>query len=75
MDSLANHLRALQALRQHDGVGAREAIQRDIFESAEGLAGMLRAREEASGMRRAGGEPAPRDSRLRKGVKQGQGRR
>ena len=75
MDSLANHLRALQALRQHDGVGAREAIQRDIFESAEGLAGMLRAREEASGMRLAGGEPARRDSRLRKGVKQGQGRR
>ncbi len=75
MDSLANHLRALQALRRRDGVGAREAIQRDIFDSAEGLAGMLRAREEASGMRLAGGEPARCGARLQKGVKQGQGRR
>src|SRR5262249_57469645 len=75
MDSLANHLRALQALRQRDGVGAREAIQRDILESAEGLAGMLRAREEAAGMRLAGGERTQRGARLRKGVKQGQGRR
>jgi DNA-binding GntR family transcriptional regulator len=74
-DSLANHLRALQALRQRDGVGAREAIRRDIFESAEGLAGMLRAREEASGMRLASSEPTQRGVRLRKDVKQGQGRR
>jgi DNA-binding GntR family transcriptional regulator len=74
IDSLGNHLRALQALRQREGVGAREAIQRDIFESAEGLAGMLRAREGALGMRVAGGEPERR-GRLRRSAKQRQGRR
>ena len=74
IDSLGNHQRALQALRQREGVGAREAIQRDIFESAEGLAGMLRAREEALGMRLAGGEPERR-GRLRRSAKQRQGRR
>jgi DNA-binding GntR family transcriptional regulator len=74
IDSLGNHLRALQALRQREGVGAREAIQRDIFESAEGLAGMLRAREEALGMRVAGGEPERR-GRLRRSPKQRQERR
>jgi DNA-binding GntR family transcriptional regulator len=74
IDSLGNHLRALQALRQREGVGAREAIQRDIFESAEGLAGMLRAREGALGMRVAGGEPERR-RRLRRSAKQRQGRR
>jgi DNA-binding GntR family transcriptional regulator len=74
IDSLGNHQRALQALRQREGVGAREAIQRDIFESAEGLAGMLRAREGALGMRVAGGEPERR-GRLRRSAKQRQGRR
>lgn len=74
IDLLGNHLRALQALRQREGVGAREAIQRDIFESAEGLAGMLQAREGALGMRVAGGEPERR-GRLRRSAKQRQGRR
>lgn len=74
IDSLGNHQRALQALRQREGVGAREAIQRDIFESAEGLAGMLQAREGALGMRVAGGEPERR-GRLRRSAKQRQGRR
>jgi DNA-binding GntR family transcriptional regulator len=73
IDSLGNHQRALQALRQREG-GAREAIQRDIFESAEGLAGMLQAREGALGMRVAGGEPERR-GRLRRSAKQRQGRR
>ena len=74
IDSLGNQQRALQALRQREGVGAREAIQRDIFESAEGLAGMLQAREGALGMRVAGGEPERR-GRLRRSAKQRQGRR
>ena len=74
IDSLGNHQRALQALRQREGVGAREAIQRDIFESAEGLVGMLQAREGALGMRVAGGEPERR-GRLRRSAKQRQGRR
>ena len=74
IDSLGNHQRALQALRQREGVGAREAIQPDIFESAEGLAGMLQAREGALGMRVAGGEPERR-GRLRRSAKQRQGRR
>jgi DNA-binding GntR family transcriptional regulator len=73
IDSLGNHQGALQALRQREGVGAREAIQRDIFESAEGLAGMLQAREGALGMRVAGGEPERR-GRLRRSAKQRQGR-
>jgi DNA-binding GntR family transcriptional regulator len=73
IDSLGNHQRALQALRQREGVGAREAIQRDIFESAEGLAGMLQAREGALGMRVAGGE-LERRGRLRRSAKQRQGR-
>ena len=74
IDSLGNQQRALQALRQREGVGAREAIQRDIFESAEGLAGMLQAREGALGMRVAGGE-LERRGRLRRSAKQRQGRR
>ena len=74
IDSLGNHQRALQALRQREGVGAREAIQRDIFELAEGLAGMLQAREGALGMRVAGGE-LERRGRLRRSAKQRQGRR
>lgn len=74
IDSLGNHQGALQALRQREGVGAREAIQRDIFESAEGLAGMLQAREGALGMRVAGGE-LERRGRLRRSAKQRQGRR
>jgi DNA-binding GntR family transcriptional regulator len=73
IDSLGNHQGALQALRQREGVGAREAIQRDIFESAEGLAGMLQAREGALGMRVAAGEPERR-GRLRRSAKQRQGR-
>ena len=71
IDSLGDHP---QALRQREGVGAREAIQRDIFESAEGLAGMLRAREGALGMGVAGGEPERR-GRLRRSAKQRPGRR
>lgn len=74
IDLLGNHQRALQALRQREGVGAREAIQRDIFELAEGLAGVLQAREGALGMRVAGGEPERR-GRLRRSAKQRQGRR
>ena len=74
IDSLGNQQRALQALRQREGVGAREAIQRDIFESAEGLACMLQAREGALGMRVAGGE-LERRGRLRRSAKQRQGRR
>jgi DNA-binding GntR family transcriptional regulator len=74
IDSLGNHQGALQALRQREGVGAREAIQRDIFESAEGLACMLQAREGALGMRVAGGE-LERRGRLRRSAKQRQGRR
>ena len=74
IDSLGNHQGALQALRQREGVGAREAIQRDIFESAEGLAGILQAREGALGMRVAGGE-LERRGRLRRSAKQRQGRR
>jgi DNA-binding GntR family transcriptional regulator len=74
IDSLGNHQRALQALRQREGVGAREAIQRDIFESAEGLAGILQAREGALVMRVAGGE-LERRGRLRRSAKQRQERR
>jgi len=46
--SLANHSSALDALRRRDGSAARQAIQRDLYESAEGLAVMLRGREEAA---------------------------
>jgi DNA-binding GntR family transcriptional regulator len=70
-DSLGNHLDALRALQKRDSVAAREAIQRDIFESAEGLAGMLRAREEVSGARSAPEKQAP----LRRSPKQRLGRR
>jgi DNA-binding GntR family transcriptional regulator len=45
IESLGNHSAALEALRTRDGAGARWAIQRDISESAEGLALMLRAQE------------------------------
>jgi DNA-binding GntR family transcriptional regulator len=49
IDSMGNHLLALQGLRQRDPALARRAIQQDIFDSAQGLANMLRAREEARG--------------------------
>jgi len=48
IDSLGNHRLAIQALRQGDAAAARRAIQQDIFDSAEGLANMLKARDEAS---------------------------
>lgn len=43
--SLGNHLRAIEALRQRDPAAAREAIGKDISDSAEGLANMLRVRD------------------------------
>lgn len=49
VDSLGNHVAAVEALKRRDGAAARQAIQRDLMESAEGLATMLRAREEARG--------------------------
>jgi DNA-binding GntR family transcriptional regulator len=73
MESLGNHLDALRALQKRDGVAAREAIQRDIFESAEGLAGMLRAREESSDVRMANSDLGRRE-RLRKDFRQRQER-
>jgi len=44
--SLGNHSAAVEALRRGDGPAAGKAIQRDLSESAEGLAAMLRARED-----------------------------
>ncbi len=44
--SLGNHERAIDALRGRDAAGARQAISQDIWDSAEGLASMLRSREE-----------------------------
>jgi DNA-binding GntR family transcriptional regulator len=70
LDSLGNHLRALQSLQRRDGEGARQAIQRDIFESAEGLAGMLRAREGAAAAQESDGAAR---SRLGPGSKSGRG--
>jgi DNA-binding GntR family transcriptional regulator len=49
VDSLGNHAAAVEALKRRDAAAARQAIQRDLLESAEGLATMLRAREEARG--------------------------
>lgn len=46
VDSLGNHLRALRALQQRDAGAARQAIGQDIWDSAEGLAKLLREREE-----------------------------
>jgi DNA-binding GntR family transcriptional regulator len=46
IDSLGNHLRALRALQQRDSATARQAIGQDIWDSAEGLARLLRDREE-----------------------------
>ena len=46
--SLANHERAIEALRMRDAAGTRQAISQDIWDSAEGLASMLRSREERS---------------------------
>ena len=67
VESLGNHAAAVKALRNRDSAAARQAIQRDLSESAEGLAGMLRAREAAAGRRRGTmnsargtGEAAPR---------------
>jgi DNA-binding GntR family transcriptional regulator len=74
VDSLENHLDALRALHKRDGVAAREAIQRDIFESAEGLAGVLRAREDILDVRAANNNPERR-GRLRRRSKQQQERR
>ena len=44
--SLGNHVRALEALRRRDQTTARQAIGQDICDSAEGLAKLLRSREE-----------------------------
>lgn len=52
--SLGNHSSAVEALRRHDGSSARQAIQRDLFESAEGLAAMLRAGEDVAADRSRG---------------------
>jgi DNA-binding GntR family transcriptional regulator len=46
IDSLGNHMRALHALQQRDSATARQAIGQDIWDSAEGLANLLRDREE-----------------------------
>jgi DNA-binding GntR family transcriptional regulator len=46
IESLGNHLRALEALRRRDPTAARQAIGQDICDSAEGLANMLRIRED-----------------------------
>jgi len=74
VDSLGNHQRAIQAMHRRDTAAARQAIQQDIFESAEGLARLLRAREEAvpaeQGRSAAAGRP-----RLGAGAKKRQGRR
>ena len=48
-ESLGNHLRAVDALRRRDPAAARQAIVQDITDSAEGLARMLRAREDQKG--------------------------
>lgn len=70
--SLDNHLRALRALQQRDAATARQAIGQDIRDSAEGLAKMLREREEEAA--REGGAkdaaPARRRSLLRSAAKQ-----
>ncbi len=67
IDSLGNHQRALEALRRHDPAIARQAISRDILESAEGLAKFLTARETQTGKRSApkGSRPPPRLSAKR----------
>lgn len=44
--SLGNHQRAIDALRMRDAASARQAISQDIWDSAEGLANMLRSRED-----------------------------
>ena len=75
MDSLGNHLDALRALQKRDGVAAREAIQRDIFELAEGLAGVLRAREDILDDVRTANNNPERRGRLRRSSKQHQERR
>jgi DNA-binding GntR family transcriptional regulator len=59
--SLGNHQRAIDALRRRDAAGARQAISQDIWDSAEGLANMLRSREEqAAGKVAAAGGRLPR---------------
>lgn len=75
VDSLGNHLWALQSLQRRDGAAARQAIQRDIFESAEGLASMLKAREEALAAQESEDSGPGSRGRLRPGSKQRQGRR
>lgn len=49
--SLGNHSSAVKALRNRDCAASRQAIHRDLFESSEGLAAMLRAQEEATSSR------------------------
>lgn len=70
IDSLGNHQRAIDALRMRDAAGARQAISQDIWDSAEGLANMLRSREE----RATGEEIAATGGRLprRRSSKQAQ---
>ncbi len=62
VESLGNHLHALDALRRHDPAAARQAINQDILNSAERLANLLRIREspkDKRGIEREG-RPPPR---------------
>lgn len=60
VESLGNHLHALDALRRHDPAAARQAISQDILNSAERLANLLRIREspkDKRGIEREGRPP------------------
>lgn len=76
IDSLGNHLRALRALQQRDSGTARQAIGQDIWDAAEGLARMLRDREERIAEENAAKEaPSSRRRSLsRPAAKRSQGR-
>jgi DNA-binding GntR family transcriptional regulator len=63
IDSLGNHLLALRALQQRDSANARKAIGQDIWESAEGLARMLRDREEERFAKESGANEVPSSRR------------
>jgi DNA-binding GntR family transcriptional regulator len=63
ISSLGNHLLALRALQQRDSANARKAIGQDIWESAEGLAKMLRDREEERLARESGADEVPSSRR------------
>ena len=49
LNSLGNHLHALEALRRRDAAAARRFIAEDIRESAEGLANVLRGQDPQAG--------------------------